>query len=313
MVSFIMPAWKRSFLRQAIKSILSQGYTDFELVVVDDASPENLEEVVREFNDSRIIYKRNKVNIGGRDLVAAWNHAMEYAKGEFCVLASDDDEYAPGYLTEMMRLAEKYRDVDVFHCRLAFIDSEGKRTGVSEIRSEYESGSEFLYNRAVRRMRQYAPDFMFRTEALRRIGGFVSFPRAWFSDDATWISLAKEHGVAYSSQVLFSWRSSGENISTLFSDVTEKLKAGEAYLEWLKSYMKDFAPVLEKDREMLLKSDKGVGYAVDHISFWVLHNAKFKDAVRAVLTVYPSFRMRVGFIFRMCKVASRRLFRRGKF
>ena len=60
MVSFIMPAWKRSYLHQAIKSILSQEYTDFELVVVDDASPENLEEVVREFYDSRIIYKRNK-------------------------------------------------------------------------------------------------------------------------------------------------------------------------------------------------------------------------------------------------------------
>ena len=313
MVSFIMPAWKRSFLRQAIESILSQDYADFELVVVDDASPENLEEVVREFNDSRIIYKRNKENIGGQDLVAAWNHAMEYARGEFCVLASDDDEYAPGYLTEMMRLAEKYRDVDVFHCRLAYIDSASKQSGVSEIRNEYESGFEFLYNRAARRMKQCAPEFMFRTEALRRIGGFVSFPRAWFSDDATWISLAKEHGVAYSSQVLFSWRSSGENISTLFSDVAEKLKAGEMYLEWLKSYINDFSTVSEKDRDMLLKSAKGVGYAVDHISFWVLHNAKFKDAVRAVLAVYPSFRMRVGFIFRMCKVASRRLFRRGKF
>lgn len=313
MVSFIMPAWKRSFLRQAIESILSQDYADFELVVVDDASPENLEEVVREFNDSRIIYKRNKENIGGCDLVAAWNHAMEYARGEFCVLASDDDEYAPGYLTEMMRLVEKYRDVDVFHCRLAYIDSDGNRTGISEIRNEYESGSEFLYNRAARRMKQCAPEFMFRTEALRRIGGFVSFPRAWFSDDATWISLAKEHGVAYSSQVLFSWRSSGENISTLFSDVAEKLKAGEMYFEWLKSYINDFSTVSEKDRDVLLKSAKGVGYAVDHISFWVLHNAKFKDAVRAVLAVYPSFRMRVGFIFRMCKVASRRLFRRGKF
>lgn len=55
MVSFIMPAWKRSFLQQAIKSVLAQEYTDFELVVVDDASPENLEEVVRTFNDSRII------------------------------------------------------------------------------------------------------------------------------------------------------------------------------------------------------------------------------------------------------------------
>lgn len=307
MVSFIMPAWKKSFLRQAIKSVLSQDYADFELVVVDDASPENLEEIVREFDDSRIVYKRNDENIGGRDLVAAWNHAIQYAKGEFCVLASDDDEYAPGYLSEMMRLSEKYPDVEVFHCKLAFVDSDGRQTGVSETRNEYETGAEFLYNRAARRMKQVAPDFMFRTEALKRIGGFVPFPRAWYSDDATWIRLAKEHGVAYSPQVLFSWRSSTENISSLFTDAAEKLRAGDMYLAWLKSFISDFSPVTEKDRDCLAKSAKDIDFAVDHISFWVLHNAKFKDAVQAVFTVYRSPGKRIAFIGRMFRVAMRRI------
>ena len=92
-VSFVLPAYKRRFLHEAIASILSQSYTDFELIVVDDASPENLQEVVDEFHDDRLAYHRNERNIGGKDLVAAWNQAMEYAIGQWCVLASDDDVY----------------------------------------------------------------------------------------------------------------------------------------------------------------------------------------------------------------------------
>ena len=56
-VSVILPAWKRKFLREAIESHLAQTFRDFELVVVDDASPENLEEVAGAFSDRRIVYR----------------------------------------------------------------------------------------------------------------------------------------------------------------------------------------------------------------------------------------------------------------
>ena len=117
-VSFILPAYKRRFLHQVIASIFSQTYKDFELVIVDDASPENLKEVVDDFKDERLRYYRNAENIGGKDLVAAWNHAMEYATGEWCVLASDDDIYSSEYLATMEMLRGKYPHVDIFHCRI---------------------------------------------------------------------------------------------------------------------------------------------------------------------------------------------------
>ena len=131
-VSFILPAYKRRFLKGAIASILAQTYRDFELVVVDDCSPENLKAVVDEFQDDRLTYHRNEMNIGGKDLVAAWNHAMEFATGEWCVLASDDDVYHPDYLQEMVALTEKYPQVDLVHCRNANIDAEGRITDVGQ-------------------------------------------------------------------------------------------------------------------------------------------------------------------------------------
>ena len=99
-VSFIMPAYKRKFLKEAINSILAQTCREFEVVIVDDKSPEGLYDVIREYSREPsfkllpdggkkwsvdgipVRYYQNEENIGGRDLVAAWHHAMEYATGE---------------------------------------------------------------------------------------------------------------------------------------------------------------------------------------------------------------------------------------
>lgn len=64
MFSFIMPCYKRQFLGKAIESILAQTYDDFELVVVNDASPENLYEVVNSISDPRLRYEENITNLG---------------------------------------------------------------------------------------------------------------------------------------------------------------------------------------------------------------------------------------------------------
>ena len=114
-VSFILPAWKRRFLGEAIECILAQTFKDFELVVVDDASPENLGEVVSQFRDVRLRYVHYGENLGKRDLVAAWNRAFTEARGEFAVLASDDDRHLPRFLEVMLDLAERYPRADAFH------------------------------------------------------------------------------------------------------------------------------------------------------------------------------------------------------
>ena len=59
-VSFIMPAYKARFLKEAIASIIAQTFVDWELVVVDDCSPDNLEQIVSKFKDGRIRYFRNE-------------------------------------------------------------------------------------------------------------------------------------------------------------------------------------------------------------------------------------------------------------
>src|SRR5690606_26177114 len=97
-ISFVLPAYKARFLKQAIESILNQTYSHFELIIVDDVSPEDLYAIVSCYEDSRIHYYRNKENIGGKSLVSQWNHCMQYAQGDYLVMAADDDIYHPNFL-----------------------------------------------------------------------------------------------------------------------------------------------------------------------------------------------------------------------
>lgn len=92
-VSVLIPAYKSKFLRQMLDSLVSQTYSNIEIIVVDDDSPNNLRQIVDEIEDIRIKYHRNPINIGGENLVSNWNHVLEYATGDLTVLASDDDIY----------------------------------------------------------------------------------------------------------------------------------------------------------------------------------------------------------------------------
>ena len=268
-VSFIMTIYKRRFLKQSIDSVLAQTCRDFELVMVDDKSPENLYEVIKEYpwekdcevlpdggrkwmvNGISVRYYQNSEDIGEKDLVAAWNHAMGYATAEWCVLASDDDVYDPEYLQEMFRLQAKYPECDLFHSRIAIIDADGKWTRVGEERIEFETQVQMAYSRGVRRLEQRAPDFMFRKSTLDAMGGFVNFPLAWYSDDATWMALS-HRGCACSPRILFHFRMSGNNISSNYGrSVNGKLRAADMFQKWFRTFAETLKPETNEDCHLI--------------------------------------------------------------
>ena len=265
-VSVIMTIYRRRFLKQSLDSVLAQTCRDFELVMVDDKSPENLYEVIEEYpwgkncevlpdggrkwvvDGISVRYYQNEEDIGEKDLVAAWNHAMEFATAEWCVLASDDDVYAPGYLQEMLHLQAKYPECDLFHSRIAVIDGDGNWTRVGEERVEFESQVQMAYTRGVLAFWQTAQEYMFRLSALNEIGGFVKFPLAWYSDDATWMSLSRR-GCACSSKILFFFRQSGANISSRYgSTVKTKAHAADLFKKWFRDFSANLEPKSEEDR-----------------------------------------------------------------
>lgn len=103
LVSIVLPTYKRAHLLPlAIRSVLAQTYANWELIVVDDNSPDATAEVVASFADPRIRYVRNEPNL---KLPRALNRGFSLARGEYLTWTSDDNLYAEGAVEKMvMRL-----------------------------------------------------------------------------------------------------------------------------------------------------------------------------------------------------------------
>ena len=100
-VSVIIPTYNRArMVGRAIQSVLNQIYQDFELIVADDASTDNTEEVVKSFKDERLRYIRHEKNSGTS--VAPRNTGIKAARGEYIALLDSDDEWLPEKLEKQI-------------------------------------------------------------------------------------------------------------------------------------------------------------------------------------------------------------------
>lgn len=232
--SFVLPAYKSLFFKEALDSILAQTYKDFELIIVNDASPEDLTSIVKSYNDSRIRYYINDVNIGGQDLVAQWNLCLEYATGDYVILASDDDLYHEEFLWKMDGLVVKHPQVNVYRPRIQLINKEGDVMHIdSNYTKKHMSQLYFCFLWYNDHLSSISP-YIFRKTALVDIGGFINFPSAWFSDDATVIKLCNL-GIVTTNDILFSFRQSGVNITSSINNAEmlyNKLLATELFFNW---------------------------------------------------------------------------------
>lgn len=231
MVSFILPAYKANFLSQAIESILNQSETNFELVIIDDASPENIKQIVDSFSDERITYYRNNVNIGGKSLVDQWNHCIKYAKGDYIVLAADDDLYHIDFLDKCLSLAKEYPQVDIIRTGVRQIDESNNLIGIDGILPEYCSKYQFLYYWVNATAFTCIGNYMFKSEVLKQ-KKFIDFPYAFCSDAASCIAMA-ENGIANTAEMLFDFRISSVHLSSSKNHLIPKLKSTTLFYTWL--------------------------------------------------------------------------------
>ena len=237
--SFIMPAYKRQFLAKAIEGILAQTYDDFELVVVNDASPENLREVVADYDDQRLRYEENAENIGGRDLVANWNHCLQFARGEYVILATDDDVIEPTYLEDAACLLRKYPDVNLLRQGVRKIGPNGEPLEYELFPKDHLTASEFAYYWGCCGLISCISNFVFRREVLLAQGGFVSFPHAHYSDVATALAMSR-NGVACVQVYNLGFRMSDINLSNRgeWRLALEQLEASRLFMQWVDSHLK---------------------------------------------------------------------------
>lgn len=236
--SILVPAYKVEYLKECIDSVLSQTYSYFELIIVDDASPFDISSIVSLYNDSRIQYHRNEVGFGALNVIGNWNKCLSYATGDYAICMGDDDRLLPCCLEEYTRLIEMYPHLDVYHAWTQQIDEKGNVISVLEPRPEYETFYSMIYYRWKGRC-QYIGDFCYKIEHLRENNGFYYLPLAWGSDDISAARAALPHGVANSTKLCFEYRQSSITISKSAEHTRIKLDSLLKERRWFKEILSD--------------------------------------------------------------------------
>ena len=122
MVSILMPVYKTSqYLREAVDSILSQTFTDFELIVLNDCSPDNAEDILDEYTDPRIVRYLGEKNVG---LANVLNVGMQMAKGKYIARMDSDDLSIPNRLEVQVDYLERHPDIDLCSCGMKLFDAK---------------------------------------------------------------------------------------------------------------------------------------------------------------------------------------------
>lgn len=128
MVSVILPSYKHvKYLPRRIESILGQTYSDFELIIIDDCSPDNSDEVIRRYTgDPRVTYIRNKVNTGTP--FSAWRKGSRMARGKYIWICESDDFAEPDFLEKGVKALEDSGGV-LFYTNSNVVDSDDRVVG----------------------------------------------------------------------------------------------------------------------------------------------------------------------------------------
>jgi glycosyltransferase involved in cell wall biosynthesis len=246
--SVTIPAYKDTFLKEAIESVLGQSYQNYEIVIVNDASPYDLDSIVQKFNDPRILYFKNKKNCGAKDVVDNWNICLSYASGDYLICMGDDDKLTSRCLQDFVELIKKYPNLDLYHARSEIIDDDSNLVCVLEERPEWESVYSLMYNPR----NTHLGDWLFKTETLRNNGGFYKLPYGWQSDDISAFIAAASHGVANTKEVGFQYRGNGLSISHDMKSIEDKIEAVRYSIKWQLSFVANNHPK-NVDDQILIK------------------------------------------------------------
>jgi glycosyltransferase involved in cell wall biosynthesis len=185
-ISVIVPLFnKANYVARAIRSILAQTLTEFELLVVNDGSTDGGEQVVATFTDPRIRLL-HQPNAGPG---AARNRGLAEARGEYVAFLDADDEWLPEYLASGIRILDNvpeaasvtcghtegpsYRELTAFWCK------RGIREGLYRVTPDVPTKL-LVYTIAY----MHPCTTLSRTDILRKLGGFYAQDRCRYAEDA---------------------------------------------------------------------------------------------------------------------------------
>lgn len=209
-VSVCIPTYRGAeYLGRAIESVLAQTFRDFELLVIDDNSPDDTEAIVASYKDPRLRYLRNETNLGPED---NWNRCLKESRGRYFKLLPQDDILAKTCLERQVEILENdaKQQIALVFCARTIIDAADRVL----TQRRYPGGREgvILGRKLIRRCLRYGTNLigepgsvLFRLEQSTKVGRFdASIP--YVLDLDYWVRLLLKSDAYYIPEALASFR-----------------------------------------------------------------------------------------------------------
>lgn len=178
-VSVVVPTFQRkvTFLNRAVESLLNQSYKNIEVLIVDDNTNDsiwrkNTKEYALSLSDKRIVYIENERNLGG---ALSRNVGIREASGQYITFLDDDDEYLPEKIKQQLEFMI-VNGYDMTFTDLKLVNKEKVVVDYREHSHIKSFKKEDLLKSHIMRKLTGTPTFMYKSEKLRKIGGFDNVP-----------------------------------------------------------------------------------------------------------------------------------------
>jgi glycosyltransferase involved in cell wall biosynthesis len=243
-VSFVVPCYNLGhLLGECVDSILRQTYDNFEVLIMDDCSPDNTEEIARSFQDPRVKYVRNDSNLGP---LPNYNKGISLTRGKYVWLISADDYLRRSYvLQRYVSLLDRDSKVGYTFCPAVGVIN-GIETGLLEWsvygnRDRIVNG-QVLLKKLLRINIIAAASAMARRECYERISFFplnvvwagVPLDLVWGGDWYLWCLFALYSDVGYFAEPMVCYREHNLSMtSILMQGNVENCSAPDVAVPWM--------------------------------------------------------------------------------
>lgn len=193
-----------NYVKECVASVLSQQLTDFNFIILDNASTDGTLEWLQSINDERI-----KIIPSTKSLTIEenWGRVKDVTKNEFITLIGHDDILYPDFLTTIDRLIQDHPQASLYHTHFNFIDAVGKTIRPCKPMNNRLNGNEFLQAFLTANIDLMGTGYVMRSKDYDALEGIpVKYPNLLFADFELWLNLTLKSYEAIAPNNCFAFR-----------------------------------------------------------------------------------------------------------
>ncbi len=251
LVSICIPTYNRaSMVGDAIQSALDQTYSPIEVLVVDNASGDNIEEVIKTFHDPRLKFVKNEKNLG---LFGNFNRCIELAQGKYIHILHSDDWIDPDFTQTCSCFLESNPDVVMTFTSLILHTPKNQKLLTVSDKTEIFPAPDGFRQILLRQSFIGCPSVMIRREIYDVIGSF-SLEYPYSADYYQWLKISRQYSIAYLRDATLHYRQGdhSESFRLLYTSPNGYVDTLKIYIQLIQD-LSDQYPTYRSDINVALR------------------------------------------------------------